>query len=301
MFDRVRVEPTRGLAAGGGRLRGRRRLRRLRRRRRRLEPRHREGRRPRGHPPGADHGLRQPAGRRGQKPPGPLKPLLGDPHDGGHGLGGHHRGGARHPRPAHQERHLAPLPAPAPGHRRPGADARAAAPRSPRRAASTWSATRSSRSSPSPTTRASAPESPDDRPPYQGANPVSDVWSAKALEYGGRYLRRAVEDADDLEARGTMMLARQPGRHRLRLGRRAHPARLRVSDRVAQARVPAARLPRRPRVRAARLVGDRDRAGGVPLHLRGRPGQAPPRGRADRGRGAPRRRRGHAARRSSPT
>jgi hydroxyacid-oxoacid transhydrogenase len=51
------------------------------------------------------------------------------------------------------------------------------------------------------------PESPDDRPPYQGANPVSDVWSAKALEYGGRYLRRAVQDADDLEARGHMMLA----------------------------------------------------------------------------------------------
>jgi alcohol dehydrogenase class IV len=51
------------------------------------------------------------------------------------------------------------------------------------------------------------PASPDDRPPYQGANPVADVWSAKALEYGGRYLRRAVADADDLEARGLMMLA----------------------------------------------------------------------------------------------
>ena len=51
------------------------------------------------------------------------------------------------------------------------------------------------------------PESPDDRPPYQGANPVADLWSAKALEYGGRYLRRAVADADDLEARGKMMLA----------------------------------------------------------------------------------------------
>src|SRR3954469_15332776 len=51
------------------------------------------------------------------------------------------------------------------------------------------------------------PETPDDRPPYQGANPVSDVWSAKALEYGGQYLRRAVSDADDLEARGHMMLA----------------------------------------------------------------------------------------------
>ncbi len=52
-----------------------------------------------------------------------------------------------------------------------------------------------------------APDSPDDRPPYQGANPVADVWSAKALEYGGRYLRRAVADAGDVEARGRMMLA----------------------------------------------------------------------------------------------
>ena len=51
------------------------------------------------------------------------------------------------------------------------------------------------------------PASPDERPPYQGANPVADVWSAKALEYGGRYLRRAVADAEDLEARGAMMLA----------------------------------------------------------------------------------------------
>jgi hydroxyacid-oxoacid transhydrogenase len=58
-----------------------------------------------------------------------------------------------------------------------------------------------------PYDRRERPESPDDRPPYQGANPVSDVWSAKALEYGGRYLRRAVADAGDLEARGAMMLA----------------------------------------------------------------------------------------------
>lgn len=51
-----------------------------------------------------------------------------------------------------------------------------------------------------------APRTPDDRPPYQGANPISDIWSAKALENGGRYLRRAVADGDDLEARGAMML-----------------------------------------------------------------------------------------------
>jgi hydroxyacid-oxoacid transhydrogenase len=58
-----------------------------------------------------------------------------------------------------------------------------------------------------PFDRRPRPASPDDRPPYQGANPVADVWSAKALEYGGRYLRRAVADADDVEARGYMMLA----------------------------------------------------------------------------------------------
>jgi hydroxyacid-oxoacid transhydrogenase len=51
------------------------------------------------------------------------------------------------------------------------------------------------------------PASPDDRPPYQGANPVADIWSQKALEYGGLFLRRAVTDAADEEARGAMMLA----------------------------------------------------------------------------------------------
>jgi len=50
------------------------------------------------------------------------------------------------------------------------------------------------------------PESPDERPPYQGANPIADMWSSKALEYGGKYLRRAVENGEDIEARGAMML-----------------------------------------------------------------------------------------------
>jgi hydroxyacid-oxoacid transhydrogenase len=50
------------------------------------------------------------------------------------------------------------------------------------------------------------PESPEDRPPYQGSNPIADMWSAKALEYGGRFLRRAVENGEDVEARGAMML-----------------------------------------------------------------------------------------------
>jgi len=50
------------------------------------------------------------------------------------------------------------------------------------------------------------PDSPDDRPPYQGANPIADMWSGKALEFGGKYLRRAVKDGEDVEARGAMML-----------------------------------------------------------------------------------------------
>ena len=50
------------------------------------------------------------------------------------------------------------------------------------------------------------PESPDDRPPYQGSNPIADMWSGKALEFGGKYLRRAVKDGEDVEARGAMML-----------------------------------------------------------------------------------------------
>lgn len=49
-------------------------------------------------------------------------------------------------------------------------------------------------------------KSPDDRPPYQGSNPVADIWSLQAIEFGGKFLARAVADGNDTEARGTMML-----------------------------------------------------------------------------------------------
>jgi hydroxyacid-oxoacid transhydrogenase len=58
-----------------------------------------------------------------------------------------------------------------------------------------------------PYTSRPRPATPDQRPPYQGSNPVADLWSAQALRYGGQYLRRAVADPDDLEARGFMMLS----------------------------------------------------------------------------------------------
>ena len=79
---------------------------------------------------------------------------------------------------------------------------------------------------------------------------------------------------------------RHDGRRGLRLGRRAHPPRLRLPDRRAQARVLRRGLPRRPPVRAPRPLGDRHRAGGLPLHLRGRPRAPPPRRRAAAGRAA---------------
>ncbi|HEY3067239.1 MAG TPA: hydroxyacid-oxoacid transhydrogenase [Methylomirabilota bacterium] len=48
---------------------------------------------------------------------------------------------------------------------------------------------------------------PPDRPAYIGANPASDIWCEKAIEYVGRYLRRAVLNGMDLEARVHLALA----------------------------------------------------------------------------------------------
>jgi hydroxyacid-oxoacid transhydrogenase len=51
------------------------------------------------------------------------------------------------------------------------------------------------------------PERPATRPPYQGANPISDVWSLQALRMLAQWFVRAVEDPADDEARGQMLLA----------------------------------------------------------------------------------------------
>ncbi len=51
------------------------------------------------------------------------------------------------------------------------------------------------------------PPRPALRPAYQGSNPVSDVWSLEALRMVSRYLVRAVENPEDEEARGQMLLA----------------------------------------------------------------------------------------------
>lgn len=52
-----------------------------------------------------------------------------------------------------------------------------------------------------------APERPELRPAYQGANPISDIWTARAIELVSRYLVRAVQDQSDEEARENMLLA----------------------------------------------------------------------------------------------
>jgi hydroxyacid-oxoacid transhydrogenase len=55
--------------------------------------------------------------------------------------------------------------------------------------------------------RRAAPADAGSRPAYQGANPISDVWAARAVELLAANLVRAVEDPADDEARGQMMLA----------------------------------------------------------------------------------------------
>jgi hydroxyacid-oxoacid transhydrogenase len=52
-----------------------------------------------------------------------------------------------------------------------------------------------------------APAEPRLRPAYQGANPISNIWAAKAAEIGSRYMLRAMRDGDDEEARTNMILA----------------------------------------------------------------------------------------------
>ncbi|HUY99721.1 MAG TPA: hydroxyacid-oxoacid transhydrogenase [Thermomicrobiaceae bacterium] len=58
-----------------------------------------------------------------------------------------------------------------------------------------------------PYDRREAPEIPAMRPAYQGANPISDIWARQAIHMVAANLVRAIEDPDDVEARGQMLLA----------------------------------------------------------------------------------------------
>jgi hydroxyacid-oxoacid transhydrogenase len=52
-----------------------------------------------------------------------------------------------------------------------------------------------------------APESPELRPAYQGANPISHLWASKAVEMVSENIIRVVQNSDDDEARSNMILA----------------------------------------------------------------------------------------------
>ncbi|MEU6036646.1 hydroxyacid-oxoacid transhydrogenase [Actinomadura sp. NPDC047616] len=50
-------------------------------------------------------------------------------------------------------------------------------------------------------------KAPEQRVPYCGANPISDMWSERSLTLIARSFRAAVRDGDDTRARGDMALA----------------------------------------------------------------------------------------------
>ena len=55
------------------------------------------------------------------------------------------------------------------------------------------------------------PDRPLLRPAYQGSNPISDTWALQALRIVTEFLKRAVKDPSDDEARGMMLLAASYG------------------------------------------------------------------------------------------
>ena len=55
--------------------------------------------------------------------------------------------------------------------------------------------------------RTPRPSNPNLRPAYQGANPISDIFSLQSLKSTVKYLPRAVKDPDDHEAQSQMLLA----------------------------------------------------------------------------------------------
>ena len=55
--------------------------------------------------------------------------------------------------------------------------------------------------------RTPRPSNPLHRPAYQGANPISDIFSLQALKSTIKYLPRAAKDPDDFEAQSEMLLA----------------------------------------------------------------------------------------------
>ncbi|MEZ4657952.1 MAG: hydroxyacid-oxoacid transhydrogenase [Caldilineaceae bacterium] len=58
-----------------------------------------------------------------------------------------------------------------------------------------------------PYTQRPAPDSPRMRPAYQGANPISHLWASRSIEMVAKNIVAAIDDPEDDEARGEMLLA----------------------------------------------------------------------------------------------
>jgi hydroxyacid-oxoacid transhydrogenase len=58
-----------------------------------------------------------------------------------------------------------------------------------------------------PYTHRTAPAHPTLRTTYQGANPISDVWAARAIAMVSQQIVRAIDNPSDDDARGQMLLA----------------------------------------------------------------------------------------------
>ena len=54
--------------------------------------------------------------------------------------------------------------------------------------------------------RRPAPESPGMRPAYQGSNPISRSWASECLKLISQNLQRVLDDPEDDEARGQILL-----------------------------------------------------------------------------------------------
>ncbi len=55
--------------------------------------------------------------------------------------------------------------------------------------------------------RRPAPESVKLRPAYQGSNPISDIWSSRAIQMVSEHITRAIRDPEDDDARAAMLQA----------------------------------------------------------------------------------------------
>ena len=146
---------------------------------------------------------------------------------------------------------------------------------------------------------ARAKHHPPDRPAYIGANPASDIWCEKAMEYAAATCAARCSTASTSRRACTW---RWPPTTRASASatRGCTSPRGRLSDRRAScATTCPSGYPHPPPAGPARHVGDPHRARRLPLHLRDRAGAAPPRRRAARRAGG-RPHRGRAARGAAP-